>query len=171
MSGISMAVIIIVELVVIVVLYSKSKRVNFLYVEKTLLVIVIGMIVEILHRQSIIQAHNFRTDFGNYDVLCDTGEVSEAQPVPSYIACPVYAQTGEPAEGPSGPELKAEWQVDSMRESCRLARAVMNTVAENIKVSPLSFFYEPLCFLSFLFCVLLRMNYFPSFYSSLVHCL
>ncbi|XP_042882726.1 methionine aminopeptidase 1D, mitochondrial-like [Penaeus japonicus] len=74
-----------------------------------------------------------KTDFGNYDVLCNTGEVSEAQPVPSYIACPVYAQTGEPAEGPSGPELKAEWQVDSMRESCRLARAVMNTVAENIK--------------------------------------
>lgn len=78
--------------------------------------------------------HNSRTDFGNYDVLDNTGEVSQAQPVPSHIACPVYFETGEPAEGPSGPELKAEWQVDSMRESCRLARLVMNTVAENIKV-------------------------------------
>lgn len=74
-----------------------------------------------------------KTDFGSYDVLDNTGEVSQAQPVPSHIACPVYFETGEPAEGPSGPELKAEWQVDSMRESCRLARLVMNTVAENIK--------------------------------------
>lgn len=74
-----------------------------------------------------------KTDFGSYDVLDDTGEVSQAQLVPSHIACPVYFETGEPAEGPSGPELKAAWQVDSMKESCRLARLVMNTVAENIK--------------------------------------
>ncbi|XP_047486736.1 methionine aminopeptidase 1D, mitochondrial-like isoform X1 [Penaeus chinensis] len=74
-----------------------------------------------------------KTDFGNYDVLDNIREVSQAQPVPSHIACPVYFETGEPAEGPSGPELKAEWQVDSMKESCRLARLVMNTVAENIK--------------------------------------
>lgn len=74
-----------------------------------------------------------KTDFGSYDVLDDTGEVSQAQLVPSHIACPVYFETGEPAEGPSGPELKAAWQVNSMKESCRLARLVMNTVAENIK--------------------------------------
>ncbi|KAG7163226.1 Methionine aminopeptidase 1D-like [Homarus americanus] len=74
-----------------------------------------------------------RANFGSYAVLDNVGEVSAAQLVPSHISCPPYFKTGEPSTPPSGPEIKAEWQVQAMREASYLARTVLNTVGEHLQ--------------------------------------
>lgn len=75
-----------------------------------------------------------KANFGSYTVLDRVGEVSTAQQVPAHITCPLYAQTGDPPLSPSSPEVKADWQVQAMRDSCYLARSVLNIVGENIQV-------------------------------------
>nr|XP_045614459.1 methionine aminopeptidase 1D, mitochondrial-like isoform X2 [Procambarus clarkii] len=75
-----------------------------------------------------------RANFGSYTVLDDVGEVSATREVPSHIPCPPYAQTGEPSSAPSSPEIKANYQVQAMKESCYLARSILNIVGENIQV-------------------------------------
>ncbi|XP_066986470.1 methionine aminopeptidase 1D, mitochondrial isoform X2 [Macrobrachium rosenbergii] len=74
-----------------------------------------------------------RNHFGDYVVLENVEEVCESGHVPSHIRCPPYAKTGHPLDGPRVPEVKAEWQVEAMRESCHLARSIMNTVGETIQ--------------------------------------
>ncbi|XP_064111483.1 methionine aminopeptidase 1D, mitochondrial-like [Macrobrachium nipponense] len=76
---------------------------------------------------------SFGNHFGDYVVLENVEEVCESGHVPSHIRCPSYAKTGHPLDGPRVPEVKAEWQVEAMRDSCHLARSIMNTVGETIQ--------------------------------------
>ncbi|XP_064111479.1 uncharacterized protein LOC135218971 [Macrobrachium nipponense] len=76
-----------------------------------------------------------RNHFGDYVVLENVEEVCESGHVPSHIRCPSYAKTGHPLDGPRVPEVKAEWQVEAMRDSCHLARSIMNTVGETIQMA------------------------------------
>ncbi|KAK7075651.1 Methionine aminopeptidase 1D, mitochondrial [Halocaridina rubra] len=85
------------------------------------------------HTRSFWSFHKKR-DFGDYAVIDRVGEVCKSCSVPAYIQYPPYADTGKPTQGPSGPEVKASWQVDSVRESCRIARSILNAVEENLKV-------------------------------------
>ncbi|XP_068220223.1 methionine aminopeptidase 1D, mitochondrial-like [Palaemon carinicauda] len=74
-----------------------------------------------------------RYNFGDYAVLDNVEEVCDSHHVPFHIKCPPYAETGQPLDGPRGPEVKAEWQVKAMRDSCHLARSIMNAVGKTIE--------------------------------------
>lgn len=77
----------------------------------------------------------FRRDFGSYNVV-KPGFVSERQVVPEHIKWPSYFDTSLPHPGPNEPEIKTVAQIERMRESCRLARFILDAVGKHIKVIP-----------------------------------
>jgi len=74
-----------------------------------------------------------RRDFGSYNVV-KPGFVSEGHTIPEHIKQPSYTVTSMPHPGPNEPEIKTVAQIEKMRESCRLARFILDSVGKNIKV-------------------------------------
>jgi len=64
------------------------------------------------------------------------GFVSEGHTIPEHIKQPSYTVTSMPHPGPNEPEIKTVAQIEKMRESCRLARFILDSVGKNIKVIP-----------------------------------
>ncbi|XP_023712024.1 methionine aminopeptidase 1D, mitochondrial isoform X3 [Cryptotermes secundus] len=74
-----------------------------------------------------------RRDFGSYNIV-KPGFVSEGRSVPERINRPSYFDTSMPPPGPDEPEIKTEAQIKKMRDSCRLARFMLDSVGKYIKV-------------------------------------
>jgi methionyl aminopeptidase len=77
---------------------------------------------------------NYRRDFGCYSIV-NPGFVGEGRTVPQHINQPSYFDTSMPPPGPHEPEIKTVAQIKKMRESCRLARFILDSVGKYIKVS------------------------------------
>merc|ERR1719234_2902410 len=56
--------------------------------------------------------------------------------VPPNVQPPPYHRSGRPPPSPTNPEVKGEESIESMRESCRLARRVLNAAGKI--VAPMS---------------------------------
>ncbi|XP_070528570.1 methionine aminopeptidase 1D, mitochondrial isoform X2 [Cardiocondyla obscurior] len=72
------------------------------------------------------------SSFGKYAVV-QPWLVSEKLVVPAYIPQPSYSQSGIPKSGPKTPEIKDEYQIESMRQSCKLASRILCQVNTLIK--------------------------------------
>jgi methionyl aminopeptidase len=55
--------------------------------------------------------------------------------VPQHINHPSYFDTSVPPPGPDEPEVKTAAQIKKMKESCRLARFILDSVGKYIRVS------------------------------------
>lgn len=75
----------------------------------------------------------FRKDTGFFDIV-RPGNVSDIREVPDYIIKPEYVFSGKHIPGPSKPEIKSADQIASMRDSCKLAKMILNVIGENIEV-------------------------------------
>jgi hypothetical protein len=62
------------------------------------------------------------------------GFVSERHAVPEHVQRPSYFDTSVPHPGPKEPEIKTVAQIERMRESCRLARFILDSVGKHVKV-------------------------------------
>ena len=62
------------------------------------------------------------------------GFVSETHTVPEHVKRPSYFDTSLPHPGPNEPDIKTVAQIEIMRESCRLARIILDSVGKHIKV-------------------------------------
>jgi len=62
------------------------------------------------------------------------GFISEGHPIPEHVKRPSYFDTSLPHLGPNEPEIKTVAQIERMRESCGLARFILDSVGKNIKV-------------------------------------
>uniref|UniRef100_A0A6M2DI57 Methionine aminopeptidase n=1 Tax=Xenopsylla cheopis TaxID=163159 RepID=A0A6M2DI57_XENCH len=74
-----------------------------------------------------------RKDTGFFDIV-RPGNVSDIREVPDYIIKPEYVFSGKHIPGPSKPEIKSADQIASMRDSCKLAKMILNVIGENIEV-------------------------------------
>jgi hypothetical protein len=63
------------------------------------------------------------------------GFVSEGHPVPEHINRPSYFDTLVPSPGPDEPEIKTPAQIKKIKESCRLAQFILDSVGKYIKAS------------------------------------
>ena len=73
--------------------------------------------------------------FGEYQVIESPGIVSlPPRIVPPTILHPPYSKDTFPCQGPQVPEVKTGAQIESMRESCALARKTLNYAKETIQV-------------------------------------
>lgn len=78
----------------------------------------------------------FKPNFGVYDIV-DLGNVSERRTVPEYVTLPSYAKTGIVDDEPdqySAPDIHNEGQIEMLRQSCKLAKFVLNSAASQLKV-------------------------------------
>lgn len=69
-----------------------------------------------------------------FDVITRPGTVSSTRYVPDSIAKPSYATSGIVVGVPKEMEVKSADQIARMRESCRLAKMIVNRVSKCIKV-------------------------------------
>ncbi|XP_050306237.1 methionine aminopeptidase 1D, mitochondrial isoform X2 [Anthonomus grandis grandis] len=74
-----------------------------------------------------------KPNFGKYSIV-HPGKVSPKKQVPDNIPKPSYFRTGEPSENVMVSEIKQSGQIQSMRDSCRLAANILETVGHSIKV-------------------------------------
>lgn len=82
-----------------------------------------------------VHIYNNNNSFGKYAIV-QPRVVSERVIVPAYIPKPSYSESSIPKEdGPIIPEIKDEYQVESMRQSCKLASHILHQVDTLIKVS------------------------------------
>lgn len=65
------------------------------------------------------------------------GFVREGHVVPEHVKRPSYFDTSLPHPGPNEPEIKTVAQIERMRDSCRLARFILDSVGKHIKVIPI----------------------------------
>lgn len=72
--------------------------------------------------------------FGKYEIV-EPWLVSEQKKVPSYIPKPSYADTAVPTESVQRAEIKDTNQIECMRQSCNLAKTILQKVSTLIKVS------------------------------------
>ncbi|XP_032672480.1 methionine aminopeptidase 1D, mitochondrial [Odontomachus brunneus] len=80
-----------------------------------------------------MMTHRFvHNSFGKYDVV-RPWLVSEKVDVPAYIPQPSYSQTSVPEKGPEIPEIKDAYQIECMRDSCKLASYILRQVHPLIK--------------------------------------
>lgn len=56
------------------------------------------------------------------------------RPVPSNIALPVYAKTGNVPNPPREVEIKTKEQIDAVRNACQIARRIAQEAKDLIKV-------------------------------------
>ncbi|XP_014476734.1 PREDICTED: methionine aminopeptidase 1D, mitochondrial isoform X2 [Dinoponera quadriceps] len=78
-------------------------------------------------------SHRFtHNSFGKYDIV-KPWSVSEKADVPVYIPQPSYSQTSVPKDGPEIPEIKDAYQIECMRDSCKLASYILHQVNPLIK--------------------------------------
>ncbi|XP_078035721.1 methionine aminopeptidase 1D, mitochondrial [Augochlora pura] len=70
--------------------------------------------------------------FGNYEIV-EPWTVTEIRTVPSYIPKPSYINSGIPRESPKNPEIKDKNQINCMRDSCYLARKILNEIKQYVK--------------------------------------
>lgn len=83
--------------------------------------------------------HRFvHNSFGKYDVV-RPWSVSGKVDVPTYIPQPSYSQTSVPQAEPETPEIKDTYQIECMRDSCKLASYILRQVNPLIKVIHISF--------------------------------
>lgn len=83
---------------------------------------------------SIFEAINiYRRKFGNYEIVVP-GQVSPMTRVPDSICAPSYSKTGIPFPSPTEAEIKNKKQIHGMRQSCRLARDVLDLLQPVVKV-------------------------------------
>lgn len=83
--------------------------------------------------------HRFvHNSFGKYDVV-RPWQVSEKVNVPAYIPQPSYSQTSVPENGPEISEIKDAYQIECMRDSCKLASYILRQVYPLIKVNHISY--------------------------------
>lgn len=80
-----------------------------------------------------IDIHNDNS-FGKYAIV-QPWLVSEKVSVPAYIPQPSYSQSAVPKNGPAMPEIKNEYQIECMRQSCKLASHILHQVNTLIKVN------------------------------------
>lgn len=73
-----------------------------------------------------------RKDFGKYDIVLPR-IMSKPRSVPSYIVKPSYSETSIPESGPEEPEIKSNCQIQCMRDSCILAKRVLNALEPYVK--------------------------------------
>lgn len=78
--------------------------------------------------------------FGKYAVV-QPWLVSEKVTVPAYIPQPSYSQSMVPKNGPTTPEIKDEYQIECMRQSCKLASRILRQAGALIKVNYVFFTY------------------------------
>ncbi|XP_066143073.1 methionine aminopeptidase 1D, mitochondrial isoform X1 [Euwallacea fornicatus] len=71
--------------------------------------------------------------FGKYAIV-HPGNVSARKTVPDNIPKPSYWRTGQPMENITYPEVKNEKQIQGMRDSCKLAANVLETVGKSVKI-------------------------------------
>ena len=55
--------------------------------------------------------------------------------VPQHIQCPPYAQTAKVPPSPTVVEIKTAEQIQAMRKACRVARKVLNSARDAVKVT------------------------------------
>lgn len=79
-----------------------------------------------------VDIHNDNS-FGKYAIV-QPWLVSERVIVPAYIPQPSYSQSTVPKNGPTTPEIKDEYQIECMRQSCKLASRILHQVNTLIKV-------------------------------------
>ncbi|XP_021934481.1 methionine aminopeptidase 1D, mitochondrial isoform X2 [Zootermopsis nevadensis] len=72
-------------------------------------------------------------DFGFYSVV-KPGFVSKGHPVPEHISRPSYFDTFVPSPAPDEAEIKTPAQIKKIRDSCRLAQFILDSVGKYIKV-------------------------------------
>ncbi|XP_050532572.1 methionine aminopeptidase 1D, mitochondrial [Daktulosphaira vitifoliae] len=73
---------------------------------------------------------------GVYDIV-SLGNISPPRIVPQYVTLPSYAETGEVFDEPdynSPPEIKSGGQILMMRQSCKLAKFVLDSTRSLMKV-------------------------------------
>lgn len=78
-----------------------------------------------------------KPNFGVYDVITDLGNVSDPRAVPEHVIAPSYAETGYVDDEPdqdSPPEIHSKERVELLRQSCKLARFVLNEAGRMITV-------------------------------------
>lgn len=85
------------------------------------------------HITNLTHGDRHRIGTPKYDVITEAGNVSPMQHVPDSIAKPSYANSGIVVGVPREMEIKTEEQIARMRESCRLARMILNRVSKQVK--------------------------------------
>ncbi|XP_054280453.1 methionine aminopeptidase 1D, mitochondrial [Macrosteles quadrilineatus] len=63
-----------------------------------------------------------------------TNKPSQLKEIPKNVVTPKYYKTAQPTMGPSTPEIKSTEQINGMRQSCRLAREILDSIHSIIKV-------------------------------------
>ena len=74
-----------------------------------------------------------RKHFGNYNIV-KPGKVSEELTVPINIEKPPYFENHKPPDPPSLIEIKTNEQIQNMRNSCTLAKTILNSIGKQIQV-------------------------------------
>lgn len=77
-----------------------------------------------------------KKNFGVYDIV-DIGNVSDFKIVPEHVTIPSYAITGIVTDEPdhnSTPDIKNKGQIEMMRQSCKLAKFVLDSTRSLIKI-------------------------------------
>lgn len=77
-----------------------------------------------------------RRRFGEYELVMPskTSKPSKLKEIPKNVVTPKYYKTAQPTMGPSIPEIKSTEQINGMRQSCRLAREILDSIHSVIKV-------------------------------------
>lgn len=83
----------------------------------------------------------FFRDFGQYELVLPVPCIKETAPqnrkIPSHINKPEYYKTGQPKifNTSRAEPIASETDIQSLREACKLARFVLNSLIEKTKVS------------------------------------
>uniref|UniRef100_A0A1B6F8M9 Methionine aminopeptidase n=1 Tax=Cuerna arida TaxID=1464854 RepID=A0A1B6F8M9_9HEMI len=83
--------------------------------------------------RGFLSRHLRRRKFGNYNLVMPA-QVSPMRQVGKDIPTPSYYKTRIPSPSPSTPEIKTQEQIEGMRRSCKLAREVLDSLHNIIKV-------------------------------------
>ena len=72
------------------------------------------------------------------------GETTAGRQVPSHIVAPPYSQSMQPTAPPKEAEIQDNNTIQTIRQSCQLARYILDTVASSLKV-PIILRTVPVC--------------------------
>lgn len=76
----------------------------------------------------------FRASFGSFVAIERPGAVSPGRPIPPTIRTPEYWPHGRPNPSPTEVEIKTPEQIEGMRRAARLAREVMDTIGNSVRI-------------------------------------
>ncbi|CAG0882132.1 unnamed protein product [Darwinula stevensoni] len=83
---------------------------------------------QVVHEMKNLKSH------GSYEIVRPHPRVDKKRSFPSEISLPPYHESGIPPEPSKTPDLKAAWQVEQMRKAGKIARSILKTVGQSIKI-------------------------------------